>query len=100
MNAPGRPGGRASLARYLTPIAVIVVLLLATVFLPFVNRAALWFDLPSMMVWSVLLVLAITPALAALEFSGRYDDTDAQEKSDRLQRERAATDRAHRREPR
>lgn len=46
MSAPGRPRGRASLVGYLAPIAVIVVLLLATVFLPFVNRTALWLDLP------------------------------------------------------
>ena len=50
-------------------VAVPVVALLATVWLPFVNRSTLWFGLPSVMVWTVGWVLAITPALALLEFS-------------------------------
>ncbi|HYH29392.1 MAG TPA: hypothetical protein VD903_03315 [Pseudonocardia sp.] len=56
---------------YPVPPGVIVAALLSTVWLPFVNTATLWFGLPSVGVWTVLWVLAITPALALLEFSGR-----------------------------
>lgn len=60
-------------------IAVPVVALLATVWLPFVNRSTLWLGLPSVMVWTVGWVLAITPALALLEFSGRQREADRAE---------------------
>ena len=46
------------------PAAVVlvpVVALLATVWLPFVNRATLWLGLPSVMVWTVVWVLVLTP---------------------------------------
>jgi hypothetical protein len=59
--------------------AVIVAALVSTVWLPFVNTATLWFGLPSVGVWTVLWVLAITPALALLEFSGRYAEEDARD---------------------
>jgi hypothetical protein len=65
--------------RYLIILAIPVVALVATVWLPFVNSASLWFGLPSVMVWSVIWVLAITPALALLEFSPRQRDADARE---------------------
>ena len=58
-------------------LAVIVVALASTVFLPFVNTSTLWLGLPSVAVWTIAWVLAIVPTLAALEFSGRYDDEDA-----------------------
>lgn len=58
-------------------LVVIVIALMSTVFLPFVNTATLWFGLPSVAVWTVAWVLAIVPALAGLEFSGRYDELDA-----------------------
>lgn len=60
----------------LVALAVIVVALLATAWLPFVNTEARWLGLPSVMVWTVAWVLAITPVLAFIEFSGRYDDSD------------------------
>lgn len=60
-------------------LAVIVVALVGTVWLPFVNRSTLWLGLPSVMTWTVFWVLLITPALAAVEFSGRWDDEDARE---------------------
>jgi hypothetical protein len=72
-------GRRHRLWPYAIALAVIVAALMSTVFLPFVNRATLWFGLPSVGVWSVVWVLAIVPALAALEFSGRYDDEDARD---------------------
>jgi|GEM_PF-2230367 hypothetical protein len=71
--------------RYLIILAVPVVALVATVWLPFVNSASLWFGLPSVMVWTVFWVLAITPALAAMEFSGR------QRAADTLETEEGAT---------
>jgi hypothetical protein len=58
-------------------LGVIVVALASTVFLPFVNTSTLWLGLPSIAVWTVAWVLAIVPVLAAIEFSGRYDDEDA-----------------------
>lgn len=57
-------------------IAVPVVALVATVWLPFVNTATLWFGLPSVMVWTAGWVLAITPALALLEFSRDQREQD------------------------
>jgi hypothetical protein len=57
-------------------IAVPVVALVATVWLPFVNTATLWFGLPSVMVWTAVWVLAITPALALLEFSRNQREQD------------------------
>lgn len=57
-------------------VAVPVVALLATVWLPFVNTSTLWFGLPSVMVWTIGWVLAITPALALLEFSTEQREAD------------------------
>ena len=57
-------------------VAVPVVALMATVWLPFVNSTTLWFGLPSVMVWTVGWVLAITPALALLEFSPEQREAD------------------------
>ena len=57
-------------------IAVPVVALVATVWLPFVNTATLWFGLPSVMVWTAVWVLAITPALGLLEFSRSQREQD------------------------
>ena len=48
-------------------LGLITVGLLAAPLLGFVNRPALWFGLPSIMVWMVVLVLLITPVLAVLE---------------------------------
>jgi predicted MFS family arabinose efflux permease len=71
------PGSRRSLWPYAIVLVIIVVALMSTVFLPFVNTSTLWFGLPSVAVWSVAWVLAIVPTLATLEFSGHYDDEDA-----------------------
>ena len=57
-------------------LAIPVVALVATVFLPFVNTATLWFGLPSVMVWTALWVVAITPALCLLEFSPQQREAD------------------------
>ena len=62
-------------ARHLV-VAVPVVALLATVWLPFVNTSTLWLGLPSVMVWTIGWVLAITPALALLEFSPEQREAD------------------------
>jgi hypothetical protein len=61
------------------PVAVVfvpVVALLITVWLPFVNRATLWLGLPSVMVWTVAWVLALSAALAWVEFSRKHPDDD------------------------
>jgi protein-S-isoprenylcysteine O-methyltransferase Ste14 len=57
-------------------VLVTVVALLSTAFLPFVNRPALWFGLPSVMVWTVLWVLALSAALAWVEFGRRHADDE------------------------
>jgi hypothetical protein len=57
---------RRDLLLLLPPIPVIA--LVATPWLPFVNAARLWLGLPSMLVWPSLWVLAIVPALAAVEW--------------------------------
>lgn len=44
------------------------VALVATPWLPFVNSAHLWAGFPSMFVWPSLWVLAVVPALAAVEW--------------------------------
>lgn len=64
---------RRSSAPYVL-LAAVLVALLATVWLPFVNRPALWFGLPSVMVWSTLGVIALTPVLAWIEFEGTRPD--------------------------
>lgn len=60
-------------------LAVPIVALVATVWLPFVNTATLWFGLPSVMVWTALWVIAICPALCLLEFSARQREADRAE---------------------
>jgi membrane protein YdbS with pleckstrin-like domain len=65
--------------RYLIILAIPVIALVATVWLPFVNRTTLWFGLPSVMVWTALWVLTITPALALIEFGRRQREADATE---------------------
>ena len=60
-------------------LAIPVVALVATVFLPFVNTSTLWFGLPSVMVWTALWVVAITPALCLLEFSPQQREADRAE---------------------
>ncbi|MDL5157002.1 hypothetical protein [Actinomycetospora termitidis] len=50
-------------------LGLITLGLLAAPLLGFVNTPALWFGLPSIMVWMGVLVLLITPVLAALEFT-------------------------------
>jgi hypothetical protein len=74
MTSTERGGGRRRWP-YLIPLLVIIVALMLTVWLPFVNQPVLWLGLPSMGVWTVLWVLAITAALAALEF-GTNPDAD------------------------
>jgi len=63
-------------------LAVVVAALLATVWLPFVNKAHLWLGLPSVMVWTVGWVLALSAALAWLEFGTPQDDSDDFSESD------------------
>ncbi len=72
--------------RYLIILAIPVVALVATVWLPFVNRATLWFGLPSVMVWSVFWVLLITPALALIEFRPAQREADRAEGTGGVQR--------------
>lgn len=57
-------------------VAIPVVALVATVWLPFVNTSTLWLGLPSVMVWTAGWVLAITPALCLLEFTARQREAD------------------------
>jgi hypothetical protein len=72
--------------RYALPLGIIVVALVSTVFLPFVNTPSLWFGLPSVMVWTAVWVVLITVALAAIEFSGVHADADAREAAGRDER--------------
>jgi hypothetical protein len=57
-------------------VAIPVIALVATVWLPFVNTSTLWFGLPSVMVWTALWVVAITPTLCLLEFSPQQREAD------------------------
>ncbi|WP_413808593.1 hypothetical protein [Streptomyces sp. OE57] len=63
--APTRRTWRDSLL--LLP-AIPALALLASVWLPFVNAERLWFGMPSLYVWICAWVLALTPALAAVEW--------------------------------
>jgi hypothetical protein len=62
-------------------LGVVVVALVATVWLPFVNSSSLWLGLPSIMVWTAAWVLGLTLVLALIEFSradeNETDDVDA-----------------------
>lgn len=62
-------------------LGVVVVALVATVWLPFVNTASLWLGLPSILVWTAAWVLGLTLVLALIEFSrsdeNETDDVDA-----------------------
>jgi hypothetical protein len=60
-------------------LALITVGLLTAPLLGFVNRPALWFGLPSIMVWMGMLVLLITPALAVLEVGRSREERAAHE---------------------
>jgi hypothetical protein len=60
-------------------LALITVGLLTAPLLGFVNRPALWFGLPSIMVWMGVLVLLITPALAVLEVGRSREERAAHE---------------------
>jgi Na+/proline symporter len=59
--------------RNLIPLYVVVVALVATVWLPFVNTPTLWFGLPAVMVWTAVWVVGVTLSLALVEFT-RKDD--------------------------
>ena len=58
-------------------LAVVVVALVATVWLPFVNTPSLWLGLPSVMVWTAVWVVGITLVLALIEFGRDDEDDDA-----------------------
>jgi hypothetical protein len=64
-------------------LGVVILALVATVWLPFVNASSLWLGLPSIMVWTAAWVLGITLVLALIEFSradeDENDDLDAAE---------------------
>lgn len=59
-------------------LGVVVVALVATVWLPFVNTSSLWLGLPSIMVWTAAWVVGITLTLALIEFS-RTDEDESDE---------------------
>jgi protein-S-isoprenylcysteine O-methyltransferase Ste14 len=58
-------------------LAVVVMALVATVWLPFVNASSLWLGLPSIMVWTAAWVVGITLVLALIEFGRKDEDDDA-----------------------
>ena len=60
-------------------LGLITVGLLTAPLLGFVNRPALWFGLPSIMVWMGVLVLLITPVLAVLEVGRSREERAALE---------------------
>ncbi|MEU8872487.1 hypothetical protein AB0D24_15200 [Streptomyces javensis] len=66
--APALAEGRARRDWLLLLPATPALALLASVWLPFVNAERLWFGMPSLYVWICAWVLALTPALAAVEW--------------------------------
>jgi hypothetical protein len=58
-------------------LTVVVVALVSTVWLPFVNTPTLWLGLPSVMVWTAIWVVGITLVLALIEFGRDDEDDDA-----------------------
>lgn len=58
------------------PLVIVTVGLLATVWLPFVNRSTLWGGLPPVMLWSAVGVFLLTPCLALLEYGRRHPEDD------------------------
>lgn len=57
------------------PLIVVVVALVATVWLPFVNTSSLWLGLPSVMVWTALWVVLITLSLVIVEFTRKDEES-------------------------
>ncbi|MDI2128451.1 hypothetical protein [Yinghuangia seranimata] len=49
-------------------LAVPVVALLSTVWLPFVNEPKIWLGMPSVLTWTAGWVVLLTPALANVEY--------------------------------
>lgn len=67
--------------RYLIylPLLIVVVALLATVWLPFVNQSTLWLGIPSVMLWEVVCVLLLAPCLGLIEYVRHRDEADDRE---------------------
>lgn len=59
---------------YICLLAVPAAAMLLTVFLPLVNKPALWFGLPSVMVWSIIWVALTTVVLALIEWGTHHRD--------------------------
>ncbi|MFW0794742.1 hypothetical protein AAFP30_13105 [Gordonia sp. CPCC 205515] len=53
--------------------AIPVIAFLAMPFLPFVNTDALWFGVPSVLVWSFGAVLLTVASLNVVDYIGRRD---------------------------
>jgi hypothetical protein len=70
------PCGRSPMRVKLILLGVVVLALVATVWLPFVNASSLWLGLPSIMVWTAAWVLGITLVLALIEFTRADEDDD------------------------
>lgn len=63
------------------PVVIVVVGLLAGVAIPAVNSSHDWFGVPPLILWSLVGVALLTPALAVAEFTGRsiertHDDAE------------------------
>jgi hypothetical protein len=70
-------------------LAVVVIGLLATVWLPFVNGPHLWLGIPSLMLWTIIWVLLLSAALAWLEYGTPHPEDDAEGEDDAAQHEGA-----------
>ena len=58
------------------PLGIVTVGLLATVWLPFVNRSTLWGGIPPVMLWSAVGVFLLTPCLALIEYGRRHPEDE------------------------
>lgn len=64
------------------PVLIVVVALLVGVAIPAVNSAHLWLGVPSLILWSLIGVALLTPALVIVEFTGRGRKTEDDREGD------------------
>lgn len=61
---------------YICLLALPAAGMILTVYLPFVNRPAVWLGLPSVMVWTIIWVALTTAVLALVEWGAPHPEDD------------------------